>query len=303
MRRAASTSLAFLAAAALACGGSGAGAPRGGTRIVLRFGPLGPDPAPLRALVDGFERAHPGVHVAIEPVPNDGDLAHQLLVTALGAGAEDLDVFAVDIVWVPELTRAGWLADLSDAFPPARIRADFLAGPAQAVVRDGRTRAVPWFVDVGLLYYRRDLVPEPPRTYAALERDARAAMARIPGIAGFVWQGRQYEGLSCNFFESLWGHGGGVAAPDRLPLDDPAAPEALRWLRHLVSDGVSPGSVLVAAEEDARRLFGTGGAVFMRNWPYAWPLLQDARSPVRGRVGVAPLPSADGTPGPGVLGG
>jgi multiple sugar transport system substrate-binding protein len=204
---------------------------------------------------------------------------------------------------VPEFTRAGWLADLSDAFPPARVRAEFLAGPADAVVRDGRTRAVPWFVDVGLLYYRRDLVPEPPRTFAALERYARAAMARVPGIAGFVWQGRQYEGLSCNFFEALWGHGGGDAAADRLPLDDAAAPEALRWLRHLVDAGVSPPSVLVAAEEDARRLFGTGGAVFMRNWPYAWPLLQDPRSPVRGRVGVAPLPSADGAPGPGALGG
>jgi multiple sugar transport system substrate-binding protein len=301
--RAAAIVFLLAGAAAVGCGERRRDAPPGETRIVFRFGPLGPDPAPLRALVDAFERATPGVRVALETVPNDGDLAHQLLVTALGAGSEDLDVFAVDVVWVPELTRAGWLADLSDAFPPARVRADFLRGPADAVVRDGRTRAVPWFVDVGLLYYRRDLVPEPPRTYAALERDARAVMARTPGMAGFVWQGRQYEGLSCNFFEALWGHGGGAAAPDRLPLEDAAAVDALDWLRHLVTAGISPASVVVAAEEDARRLFGTGGAVFMRNWPYAWPLLQDPRSPVRGRVGVAALPTSDGAPGAGVLGG
>jgi multiple sugar transport system substrate-binding protein len=70
-----------------------------------------------------------------------------------------------------------------------------------------------------------------------------------------------------------------------------------------VERGVSPPSVPVAAEEDARRLFQEGRAAFMRNWPYAWPLLQEEGSPVRGKVGVAPLPTQDGSPGPGALGG
>jgi multiple sugar transport system substrate-binding protein len=295
--------LALLLAAASTCGCRG-GAPRAGaTRVVLRYQPLGGDARPLQALVQEFERANPDVRVELQVIPNASDLAHQLLVTALGAGAEDLDAFVLDVIWVAELARAGWLADLSDAFPPDAIRSQFLAGPAEAVVRDGRTRAVPWFVDVGLLYYRRDLVPSPPATYAALEADARAAMARAPGMAGYLWQGRQYEGLSCAFFEALWGHGGTAVRDDRLALDTAEATRALAWLRGLVAHGVSPPSVLVAAEEDARRAFQDGRAVFMRNWPYAWPLLQDPASPVRGEVGVAPLPSEDGTPAPGVLGG
>jgi multiple sugar transport system substrate-binding protein len=278
-------------------------APSAPIRVVFRYQPLGPDEAPLRALVAAFERAEPDVRVELQAIPNAADLAHQLLLTALGAGAEDLDLFVVDATWVAEFTRAGWLADLSERFPPEAIRADFLAGPAEVVVRDGRTRAVPWFVDVGLLYYRTDLVPAPPRTPAALEAAARAAQARVPGIAGYVWQGRQYEGLSCAFFEALWARGGDALDGGRLVLDGPEARDALGWLRGLVEGGVSPRSVTVAAEEDARRLFQDGRAVFMRNWPYAWPLLQAEGSPVRGRVAVAPLPAAEGGAGPGVLGG
>jgi multiple sugar transport system substrate-binding protein len=295
--------LAPIVALALACRPAERTGARGETSLVLRYQPLGADPAPLRELVAAFERANPGVRVELQVIPNASDLAHQLLVTALGARSRDLDAFVLDVIWVAEFARAGWLADLSEVLPPGRVRAEFLAGPAEAAVRDGRTRAAPWFVDVGLLYYRKDLVPEPPRTYAALEAAARAVRARDAGVAGHVWQGRQYEGLSCNFFEVVWGHGGEPFAGDRLALDTPEARAALAWLRGIVERGVSPPSVPVAAEEDARRLFQEGRAAFMRNWPYAWPLLQEEGSPVRGKVGVAPLPTQDGSPGPGALGG
>lgn len=301
MLRAALIACALLVA--VACRGRDGAAPGGVTRIVLRYQPLGADAGPLRALVSEFERTNPGVAVELQVIPNAADLAHQLLVTALGAGSEDLDAFVLDVVWVAEFARAGWLADLSDVLPPERLRAEFLAGPAEAVLVDGRTRAAPWFVDVGLLYWRKDLVPAAPRTYAALAEAARAAAARDPRLAGYVWQGRQYEGLSCNFFEALWGHGGEALEGERLVLDTPVAREALGWLRGLVERGASPRWVAIAAEEDARRAFQEGRAVFMRNWPYAWPLLEDPASPVRGRVAVGPLPSEGGGAGPGALGG
>jgi multiple sugar transport system substrate-binding protein len=294
--------LALAATLAAGCRSGEAKRPAARTRVVLRYQPLGADPRPLRALVDGFERENPGVEVELQAIPSSSDLAHQLLVTALAAGAEDLDAFVLDVIWVAEFARAGWLADLSGAFPPGRLREDFLSGPADVDVQGGRTRAVPWFVDVGLLYYRKDLVPRPPSTAAELESLSRDAASRAPGIAGYLWQGRQYEGLSVAFFEALWGRGGEPLAGGRLRLDSPAAREALGWLRGLVARGVSPRSVAVSAEEDTRRAFQEGHAAFMRNWPYAWPLLQEEGSPVRGRVGVAPVPGESG-PGPGALGG
>jgi multiple sugar transport system substrate-binding protein len=128
-------------------------------------------------------------------------------------------------------------------------------------------------------------------------------MARDPRLAGFLWQGRQYEGLNCNVFEAVWGHGGEVLREGRIALDTAEAREALRWLREAISSGLSPRSVISSAEEETRRAFQDGRAVFLRNWPYVWAEVQAAGSPVRGKVGFAPLPSSTGEPGPGALGG
>ncbi len=272
-------------------------------RLVLKYAPLWGPPQPFRELLAEFERANPDVELVTEPIPNLSDLGHQLYVTALEGGAAELDVLVVDVIWVPEFARAGWIADLSRAFPPERLRAEMLAGAVEAVVLGGRTFAVPWYVDVGILYYRTDLVTRPPRTYQELRRFARAAMARAPGLAGFLWQGRQYEGLDCNVFEAIWGHGGETLRDGRLTFDTPAGREGLRYLRELVASGISPPSVISAAEEDSRRRFQQGGAAFMRNWPYALAELEAPGSAVRGRVGIAPLPTLDGAPGPGALGG
>lgn len=284
----------------------GAPAPGGRVRLVFKHQPLWGAPAPFHALLDGFRREHPEVELVTEALPNASDLAHQYFLTALEGRAQDFDVLVADVVWVPEFARAGWIADLSQAFPPERLREEFLPGPVEAVVLQGRTWAVPWYVDVGVLYYRTDLVPRAPRTYAELERFTREALARGgPGLQGYLWQARQYEGLNCNVYEALWGHGGEAVAPDgRVLLDTPEARAALGYLRGLLTSGVSPGSVTAAGEEEARRVFQDGRAVFMRNWPYAWAEAQAPGSPVRGRVGLAALPTVDGAhPGAGALGG
>ena len=289
---------------AAACSRSARETPDSGRlRLVLKHQPLWGDPAPFHAFLDRFRRENPDVLLRTETLPNTSDVAREMFVTALEGGADDFDVFAIDVVWAPEFARAGWLADLSEAFPPERLRQEFLPGPVEAVILGGRVYAVPWFLDVGLLFYRTDLVPRAPRTYAELGELAREAMARDPRLSGLLWQGRQYEGLNCNVFEAVWGHGGEVLRDGRIALDTPEAREALAWLRQTIASGLSPRSVLSSAEEDTRRAFQDGRAVFLRNWPYVWAEVQAGGSPVRGKVGFAPLPSVSGAPGPGALGG
>ncbi len=154
---------------------------------------------------------------------------------------------------------------------------------------------MPWYVDVGLLYYRTDLVPRAPRTYDELEQFAReATRAATPGSQGYLWQGRQYEGLVCNVYEAIWGHGGESLAGDRLA----ARRRAARARRSRTCVGSSSSGRLARVGDLGRRggdraaSFQEGRAVFMRNWPYAWRAAQAPDSPVRGKVGVAPLPDA-----------
>lgn len=269
----------------------------GEDRLTLVHQPLWGDPGAFDALLDGFRREHPGVTLTTQLVPNASDVAHQYFLTALEGGSTDFDVMVLDVVWVPEFAHAGWIADVSTEFPPAEVRRDFLPGPAEVVTFDGRTWAVPWYVDVGLLYWRTDLVSRAPETPDELVAFAKAAQAKDGSLAGFTWQGRQYEGLVCNAWEALWAQGGTSDVDGRLVLDTPEFRAGLGWLRGLITSGVSPPSVTSAAEEESRRVFQSGRAVFMRNWPYAWAEAQRDDSPIRGKVAVSPLP------GGGALGG
>src|SRR5690606_3132311 len=111
-------------------------------------------------------------------------------------------------------------------------------------------------------------------------------------IWGFVFQGKAYEGLTCNALEWIDSFGGGaiVDAGGQITVDNPRAVQALALAGSWVGD-ISPTGVMNYDEEAARGVFQTGGAVFMRNWPYAWALAQGDDSLVRGKVGVMPLPS------------
>src|SRR5205823_3785272 len=209
----------------------------GQVTVVLKHQPLWGDAAPFHVFLDRFRRENPDVLLRTETLPNASDVAREMFLTALEGAADDFDVFAIDVVWAPEFARAGWLADLSASFPPARLRAEFLPHAVEAVTLDGRVYAVPWFLDVGLLFYRADLVRRAPKTYDELREVARAAMARNPRLAGFLWQGRQYEGLNCNVFEAIRGHGGELLRNGRIALDSPEARAALQWMRALPPRG------------------------------------------------------------------
>src|SRR5262249_5283373 len=163
----------------------------------------------------------------------------------------------------------------------------------------------------GMLYYRADLLARyglrPPATYeeliAQVERVTAGEGARR--LDGFLWQGKQYEGLGGHALEGVWGAGTELLGPRGAGVPDPARAQAvLAFMRGLIARGVSPPWTTAADEELTRRAFGRGEAVFMRNWPYALDLLEQADSPVRGKVGIAALPRhEDGVRGAGSTGG
>jgi multiple sugar transport system substrate-binding protein len=122
---------------------------------------------------------------------------------------------------------------------------------------------------------------------------------------GFVWQGMQYEGLVCVALEFIRGNGGQLLRSGVQPaLTEPATLEALQFMSDLIrTRHVSPSLVTTLNEEAARNIFQSGRAVFMRNWPYAWRLMNQPNSPVAGRVGIALVPHFPGHDSAPTLGG
>jgi len=276
------------------------------TTVVLKHSKLFGDPGAFEQLLARFERANPGVLVRAETLPAASDEQHQFYAINLAARSADFDVLALDVIWVAEFARAGWLRDVSQLLPAAQ-RSEFFQGPIEAVTWNGRIYAMPWFMDAGVLYYRKDLLAKhrltPPKTWDELAHAARTIGDRESGVHGFVWQGKQYEGLVCNALEYLWSNGGEVLRAGRVVLDSPNNRAALAFMRSLITSGVSPEFVTTLTEEPAREIFGRGASVFLRNWPYAWRLFEQPGSAVRGKVGVSALPHAAGHPSAATLGG
>ena len=144
------------AVAAVACGGRTLPAPGEPVTLVFKHAKH-PASTALTYLIAEFEAAHPDIRVREEILPANSDDQHQFYVINLTAGADDFDVIDMDIIWVPEFARAGWLMPLSGYVDPGEL--DGLFQPALDADRLGaELYAVPWFVDTGVLYYREDLL-------------------------------------------------------------------------------------------------------------------------------------------------
>jgi multiple sugar transport system substrate-binding protein len=150
-----------------------------GASGAVQFWAMGREGEVVAELMPEFERRHPGVRVRVQQIP--WGAAHEKLLTAY-VGEAMPDVFQAGNTWLPELAALEALEPLDARIAgSAAVRGeDYFPGILDTNVIDGVTWGVPWYVDTRLLFYRTDLVPEPPRTWAAWVD----AMARVKTRAG-----------------------------------------------------------------------------------------------------------------------
>ena len=260
-------------------------------RLTFSASGLGAEADVVRLQLARFAEAHPHVNVEMRVTPDAADQRHQLYVQWLNAHADDPDVLQLDIVWTAEFAGAGWIAP----FPSDLDASDFFPAAISANTWRGELYALPWFVDVGLLYWRTDLLAHAPRTVGELRDAARSAVDSGKTRWGLAWQGARYEGLIAVFLEHLGAFGGGILdGSGEVIVDRPEAVQALTYMRDSLIRGVVPVSALTWQEEQVRFAFQNGQTALMRNWPYAWALVNAAgESQVAGKVSIAPFPAAD----------
>ncbi|MDP5307390.1 ABC transporter substrate-binding protein [Paracoccus spongiarum] len=238
-----------------------------------------------------------GHTVTIVPMPASTSDQFAQYRLWLAAGTADIDLYQTDVIWAPQL--ADHFVDLTEAAKDL-IPQHFESVIASQTV-DGKLVALPLFTDAPALYYRSDLLEKHgkavPETWADLTRVAQEIQEaeRAEGNAdlwGYVWQGNAYEGLTCNALEWVKSAGGGqIVEPDgTISINNENAVRALEVAKEWVGT-ISPPGVMSYMEEEARGVWQTGNAVFMRNWPYAFSLSNGDDSAVKGKFDVAPLPS------------
>ena len=246
-------------------------------------------------LVQQFNRSHPRIRLAVTRGPMDTEAVSDLAISSLLLGSSPYDLLLMDVTWTPKYAAAGWLEPLEPWLGDDAL-ADLAPGAELGNAFSGHLWRFPLVADMGLLYWRTDLMAAPPRTPAELVAISQTLQRQGKVRWGYVWQGRQYEGLSCVVLEMLRGFGGQWLEAGRPELNSAQARNAIGWLRQLVVSGVTPQTVTNMNEPDALQSFAAGDAAFMRNWPYAWAELNRPGSALAGRVGITTMVSEPGLP-------
>jgi multiple sugar transport system substrate-binding protein len=251
----------------------------------------GSDIQTLQPTADLWNDAHPDTPVRIERLPNDADGQRIQLGLELNAEGTGFDVLGLDVIWTGEFAEYGWIDSLEELRDEAEQR--IVEGPLQTAIYSDQFWVMPYTSNTGFLYYRTDLLGTPPKTWDEAVQIGKAA-AEQARIAPYVGQGAAYEGLVVNYLEYLWGAGGEVLTDDPFTVlfnTTDAAKISTDFMYTSARDGFYAPAFNTMQEQQAQITFAAGQAVFMRNWPSFYSIMQDpANSEIVGMYDIAPLP-------------
>lgn len=266
----------------------------------------------LPAIQQMWNKLHPDAKVTIHQQSSEADAQHTDLQQNFQAKSGAYDIVTVDVVWTAEFAAKQWLVPLdgANALPTDKL----LPATVKAATYGGKLYAAPYASDGGLLYYRKDLVKTPPKTWAQLIADCKGKTvpstqsATLAKPACYAGQYKQYEGLTVNAAEAINSAGGEFVKPDgKTPdVDTPKAKAGLDFLVNGFKQGYIPKEALGYTETEDLNAFVGGQLMFMRNWPYADAIAgnkgANKGSKVAAKYSIAPLPGQNG-PGASSLGG
>jgi multiple sugar transport system substrate-binding protein len=249
----------------------------------------------LKEGIKKFNAANPDLTVTLTEFPEEAQLQHDQFVQRQKAKSGDCDAFEADVVWTAEFASQKYLLDMTP-YVDSR-KSEFIPSTLESVTYDGKIWGAPRVTDAGLLFYRTDQVKTLPDTWQGVYDAAAKGQ-------GIVYQGSAYEGLTVDYLELAFAAGGKVISDDgsKSEINSPENLKALQFMVDGVKSGAAPKAVTTMTEEPARRAWEAGRATFMRNWPYAYSLSQQAPK-VKGKFEVAPYPSFEGGGKAAILGG
>jgi len=253
--------------------------------VTIKFAAQGDSTPATQAVIDAFNASQAKYKVEWVDMTNDSGAMREQLTTSLKAGSSEYDVLSLDVVWAGEFAASGYIQPLDMMLEDAGLNtADYNAGSMASGMYNGKEYVLPFFPDLGLLYFRKDVLSEEDAAKLVAGTytwDELLAMAQKYGgqggtTTGVVFQASLYEGLICNAneFTSNWKDIKGGLEVMKKFIDSKAVPE----------------NILNYTEGETANSFIKGESVFARNWPYMWGSIKSDGTITTDQVAVAPLP-------------
>ncbi|MER6757942.1 ABC transporter substrate-binding protein [Micromonospora echinofusca] len=294
---AAAAALTLVAPMAAACGSGGDGGP---PTINLYY----PPEQNLQKVVDDCNAQAQGRYkIVYRVLPRQADDQRVQMVRRLAAQDSGMDVLGLDVTWTQEFASADWIREWTGQ-DRAEVEQGTLAGPLETARYEDKLYGAPKNTNVQLLWYRKDLVPQPPKTW-----DQMISTAQELKQQGKPYQvltmGAQYEGLVVLYNTLAESAGGKILSDDgKRAVMDEGTVRALEQLQRFATSGVTSPSFSNATEDPVRLEFQSGDGAFQVNWPFVYPAMQEANPELAKQVGWARVPGVDeDTPSKVTIGG
>ncbi|WP_070120135.1 extracellular solute-binding protein [Bacillus marinisedimentorum] len=260
-----------------------------GEKVTLKFAAQNDNTPATQMVIDEFNSSQDKYEVEWVQMTNDSGQMHDQLLTSLSSGSDEYDIISMDVVWAGEFAGGGYLEPIDTYMNDADMsKDDFNSGSMDSGNYKGKQFTLPFFPDLGLLYFRSDIVSEEDAnklisgdyTYEELGAMADKYTGEQGTKYGFLYQSKQYEGLTVNateFTNSFEDVKGGLEQMYAFTTAD--------W---------APKDLLNFTEGETHTNFEQGNAVFARNWPYQFGRIKGEEDGVTvkvDQVGIAPLPN------------
>ncbi|WCB93883.1 Trehalose-binding lipoprotein LpqY [Baekduia alba] len=267
-----------------ACGGDNSSS----SRATLNFFIFNEPSGGVQAAAKQCSAASNGAYdIKFQYLPSQADSQREQLVRRLGAKDDSLDILGLDVVWTGEFANAGWIEPVPAAIRPA-VTEKVFPSVLNTARFENKLYAVPIWSNTQLLWYRKDRVPQVPKTWTEMTRMAE----KIGPAKGQIQvQGNKYEGLVVWTNAVIASAGTSIlSGPDKIALDPVKTKAALAAMGGMASSPVAAPNIDTSTEDTARLGFESGSSSFMINYPFVYPSAKSNAPAVFKQLGAAKYP-------------
>jgi multiple sugar transport system substrate-binding protein len=230
------------------------------------------------------EESNGAYNIQLELLPTDADPQREQLVRRLGAEDSTIDLIGMDVIWTAEFANAGWLREY-----PSDLGQEVTQSVFDSVVDtasfEGKLYGAPFNSNTELLFYRKDKVDQPPRTWSEMIREAERLGMTIQV------QAARYEGYMVWVNAMIESAGGQIiSGPEEVSLEEGPTSEALATIGELANSPAAPPDIDTSDEDSARLAFEGGDSAFMINYTFAYGSAKENAPDLFKDIGVAEYP-------------
>ena len=218
----------------------------------------------------------------------DANQAREQLVRRLGAEDDSIDIIGMDVIWTAEFANAGWIREWTGENAQT-VSEDVFQSVIDSASFEGKLYGAPHSSNTQVLWYRTDLVEQPPKTW-----DEMLAESERLGPEGIIQvQANRYEGFTVFFNMLLESAGTQVVdeSGEEVILEQEPTERALEVMGQFGNSPTAPAPDVDTSDEGSAALgFEAGSSAFMLNYTFAFASANANAPDIAKNMGAAVLP-------------